>query len=144
MESIRVELRNGQWWDIKPILTHIERRAIDKANQTASLITTKAMQDLGIDTAKLAADAEEKVETIAKPKKKSYMPEAEDLILLKGSAAWSFEGPINAQAIALMDGRDTKRVLAAMKKLYELEETDDEANFTAASSASPSYSQSKS
>ena len=53
MESIRVELPTGAWWDIKAELTRADRRFIDREVETMAFDTMSRLEQSGMSMEKL-------------------------------------------------------------------------------------------
>lgn len=110
MESIRVALPSGGWWDIKSELTHGDRRRIDRKVREAAFKVMAEIEKTGLDIAKLTAGAQ--------PAPVAWNEYEEDAHLLYCSNAWSFPGPVTAEAIEAIPDSDVNVVVARMFQQY--------------------------
>ncbi len=107
MDTERIELPNGNWWEIKAVVT----RRMRKAFRTAVF---QAMPRLpGVDL----ADAEAVKKAVMESPQKLDMDAIDDAYLLGGTVAYSY-GEVNQETIDSLPEAVTDKVLARMRELY--------------------------
>lgn len=113
METIRVELPDGAWWDIKSYLTRGDRRKIDTHVQEQAFSFVARIKAMDITTDQLRALAGTPTNGAAPGN-----PDEDDMLLLCATVGWSFPDQIAAETIAARWERHTNQVLARMHELY--------------------------
>lgn len=123
MESIRVELPTGAWWDIKAELTRADRRFIDREVETMAFDTMSRLEQSGMSMEKL----QDITSAASAPtdNQKKWGAEEEEAYILRCSVGWSWDEEITAESIGERPDRFVKRVLSKMRELY-VEEDDRE------------------
>ena len=120
MESIRVALTSGNWWDIKSELTRGDKRHVDREVEGSAFQTLSRIEGAGLTVEKLQ-ELSAKTDTATK---RNWGTEEEEAYLIRCSVAWSFEEPITSETIGDRSNKDVERVLEKMRELY-LEDDDD-------------------
>ena len=132
MESIRVELPSGGWWDIKAELTRADRRFIDREVETMAFDTMSRLEQSGMSMDKLqditsaAASSEGQ---------KKWGAEEEEAYLQRCSVTWSWSEEISSDSIGERNNKDVDAVIAKMRELY-VEEDDRAGKFQSGESLS--------
>lgn len=116
----RIELSDGNWWEIQPFLTYRMRRRINEMSRRSGLAFIKELQDAGLDMDSMTAGR------TAPTVQTDWMPEQEDAALLVGTVAWSYNQPVSEDSIGARDDREVQKVLRVMKGLYHLLELPEE------------------
>ncbi len=107
MDTERIELPNGNWWEIKTVVTRKMRKAFRAA-------VFQAMPRLpGVDL----ADAEAVKKAVMESPQKLDMDAIDDAYLLGGTVAYSY-GEVNQETIDSLPEAVTDKVLARMRELY--------------------------
>jgi len=111
-QGTRIILPSGGWWEINPTITHRDKRRIDRGT---TIGMAEMLKDLGdVDLSKLK-DSADKASSGG-----PMLAAAEDVMLLRCSSAWSFDGPIDTDSILDREEEDVAVVLAAMKTRYNM------------------------
>ena len=113
---VRVDLGEGEWWDIQPLLT----RRIKKAMRQTQM---KIFRSIMPADAEITQDREEQMALLRNAMKSSEIVvdpvlENEDTMLVHATIAWSFPEPVSLEAIDDRDDRHVQLVLARMEELY--------------------------
>ena len=120
MESIRVALTSGNWWDIKSELTRGDKRHVDREVESSAFQTLGRIEGAGLTMEKLQ-EISSNTESSAT---RNWGTEEEEAYLIRCSVAWSFEEQITPETIGERSNKDVERVLAKMRELY-VEDGDD-------------------
>jgi len=116
---MRITFDGGEWWDIKEALTRGDRLAINEASQMAAVTLMAKFSKLGVELETLQKTTTQLPETArASLEAPDASPEEDNAMLLRGTTAWSWEQPVNLEAVLERDEAQTDAVLAAMRTLY--------------------------
>lgn len=108
MDVERLDLGDGQWWEIRTRLT----RAMEKAITRASLAAVPKLPQNG-------AVSEEEVRTrLLENIGAVDIGQVEDAYLLHGTVAYSFGPTVSMEIIDALDASIVRRVLTRMFELY--------------------------
>lgn len=120
MDSVRVELASGSWWEIKGELTRADKRHIDRQVESSAFETMSRIEERGLSMEKLSGLSSPDT---SGPRK--WGSEEEEAYLLRCSTAWSWSNDISVESIGDRSNKDADRVLNRMRELY-LEDDDKE------------------
>ena len=113
MDTMRIELQGGQWWEIRTVVTRRMRKAFRAAGLKGflgGLTSNGTVVDMGDPEA---------LKRLAMSHAGDWNLDAiDDAFLLAGTVAWSFEGNISLEAIDALPERYIKPVLERMQALY--------------------------
>ena len=121
MESIRIELPHGGWWDVKPYLTRNAKRLIDRETQETAFETMARLEEKGLTMERL-----QELGSAGGSGDRAWGTEEEDAYLWHCSVAWSFPETISREAIGERSTLECKPVLTKMRALYVEGEEDQE------------------
>lgn len=107
---MRIDLPDGEWWEIQDYCSRGLRKKLRAATQRAYALTASA----GIDPADTEAVRAHMAEHIAE----IDLDAADDAMLLYGTVAWSYPEPVSRAAIDALPDRVTGLVLVRMRELY--------------------------
>lgn len=107
-QPVRIELGNGQWWDIKPRLTRGARKAVNRVvrswitirDTTAESLTADPETAVQIDPAKVDIDSRD------------------DMLLKLGTVGWSFPQAFSLEAVDDFPDEYVEKVLTEMRSRY--------------------------
>ena len=109
----RIKLSNG-WWEIKEHLTRGDRRKIDRHSQEIAIGSVNQMKAAGVDIAELQN---------LTPREDRANPDEDDMMLVVGTIAWSWDEPVTLESVYERDEAATEIVLERMKNLYQTRST---------------------
>ena len=129
----KVDLGQGQWWELKPKLSHGDYRKVEKAGFQTVREMAPIMKDLNFSTEELqkmqdrradqrAVDSEHANGVAPAPDLSS---DQEDVQLLCATVGWSFPEDVNAESIAQRDGDQVQVMLAKCRELYRKRSADE-------------------
>lgn len=110
----RIDLGDGQWWDIRTIVTRRMRKAFRAAGLRGF---AKGLTGNGHSAVDLSNPEEVQKAVLASPDKWD-LDAVDDAYLLEGSAAYSFGDKVNMEAIDALPADVIDKVLARMRELY--------------------------
>lgn len=111
MESERIELPGGQWWEIKSDVTYGMQRAFSKAQLSAA---ASLANRAGVDI----SDREAMTAAVAANIDMIDIGALEDAWINLGSVKWSFKGKPSAAGALEMSDKFVAPVIARMRELY--------------------------
>ena len=111
MDDGRIELPDGQWWEIRTEVTYGMQRVFSQAQLTSVGLMAK---DSGVDI----DDAEGLKAAIMQNPHLMDIGSIEDAWLDAGSIKWSFKGKPTAAAALSMPNKYVKPVIDRMRILY--------------------------
>ena len=112
MDTEKIDLPDGQWWEIKTTITRGMRKEFRKASLSG---LSSGMNGQKID---LSNPEELKAYVMSHPDKWN-LDAIDDCYLLHGTVAFSFGDKITREAIDQIEDKITSKVLARMKELYQ-------------------------
>jgi hypothetical protein len=117
VDATRIDLKDGQHWEIKSRLTRGDVRAIDRHVRREALKMVGELKESGVTQEEIASMASPRDGIHAAPVVAN--PDEEDARLMHGSVSWSFPGDITFDSIQDRDADDVDTVLAVMVRLYD-------------------------
>ena len=110
----RVEFDDGNWWDFRTVVTRGMRKrfsadgigALDLSKQNGTFVDIADPDQITTYLQKNPAIASR------------YMVATDDALLVNGSVAWSFDGPITLEAIDSLPDDVVTKVLEEVRPLY--------------------------
>ena len=113
MDTLRIELPGGQWWEIRTVVTRRMRKAFRAAGLKGflgGLTSNGTVVDMGDPEA---------LKRLAMSHAGEWNLDAiDDAFLLEGTVAWSWPGIVTLDGIDSLDEQYTKPVLTRMQALY--------------------------
>ena len=114
MDTERIELPEGAWVEVKTVVTRRMRKAFRKAG-IASVLSGGASNGAGpID---LEDPEAIKAYIMAHPERWN-LDAVDDSFLLHGIQAWSWPGPVTAEALDALPAASVDAILARLRVLY--------------------------
>ncbi len=125
LETERIDLGNGDWWEIRGFLTRGMRKAVDavafkvidikglRNGNSAEMDSREALMEKAFEHPEMAI---------------GFKAAQEDAYLIHGSIAWSFPEELGVSAFDLRRDSHVDTVLARMNELYDSPSEDEAKN----------------
>lgn len=135
---MRIDLGNGQWWNLKDELTRGDRRKIDEHLRRDAFKTLAELREQGMDQAELMDRVQAQMEAGQREgARRTISDEEKDFTLARATVAWSFPEPPGYEGVMERSEAHHRRAWAEASRLYGLDEDDGEGK-SPSGDASPS------
>ena len=124
----RIEFGDGQWWDIRAVVTRRMRKRFRKAGMSA-ITTRDGLEDVDF------TDGEAVKLYITRHPEAIDLDALDDAHLLYGTAAWSFGDEITTATIDDLPDQYVSRVVSRMRELYAEADEETRADLSVAPSS---------